>query len=433
MTDDRPPRDYDDLLDAAARARHRVVIVGGGFAGLYAAIGLRGSAADVTVIDAHNHHLFQPLLYQVATAALAAPDIAAPIRRILKDQSNCRVLLERVIGFDRANRRVVLERGSMGYDTLLVAPGAVDHFFGHPEWAKHAMGLKSLADAFRIRSRILCAFEAAERESDSALRAEWLTFVVVGGGPTGVEIAGSVAEIARKTLMRNFRGFDPKDASVILLEGGERILAAYTPESSARAKEQLERIGAVVRLSARVEDVTERGVKVGDQWIPARTVLWAAGVRASPLCAELGAPLDRSGRVLVEGDLSIAGDPNVCVLGDAAAVKQGDGYVPGVAPAAIQMGQYAAKRVTARLNGIAMPPFRYRDKGSLATIGRRAGVAEFAGRRFSGAIAWLLWLFVHLFFLIGFRNRLVVMVEWAIAYLTYQRSARVILTESDCG
>lgn len=429
MIGTEPARDYDDLRDAVARAKHRVVIVGGGFAGLYAACGLRRVDCDVTLIDAHNHHLFQPLLYQVATAALAAPDIAAPIRRILKDQHNCRVLLERAVGFDRESKRVRLFEGSIGYDTLVVAPGAVDHFFGHDEWSRHAIGLKSLADAFRIRGRILSAFEAAERESDPARRSALLTFVVVGGGPTGVEIAGSVAEIARRTLTRNFRGFDPKDARVVLLEGGDRILAAYSRESSESAKRQLERIGAIVRLGAKVEDVTERGVKVGDEWIESHTVLWAAGVRASPLLAELHAPLDRQERALVEPDLSLPGDPHVLVLGDAAAVRSGDAWVPGVAPAAIQMGRYAARKIAARLAGRSVEPFAYRDKGSLATIGRRAGVAEIAGLRFSGAVAWILWLFIHLFFLIGFRNRFVVMVEWAIAYLTYQRSARVILDD----
>jgi NADH:ubiquinone reductase (H+-translocating) len=428
-----PLRDYDDLRDAAARAKPHVVIVGGGFAGLYCALGLRDQRCDVTIVDQHNHHLFQPLLYQVATAALAAPDIAAPIRRIVKDQDNARVLLDRVIAVDRAAKRVRLEAGTIGYDTLVLAPGAVDHYFGHDDWARHAHGLKSLDDAFRIRSRILESFEAAERESDPALRREHLTFVVVGGGPTGVELAGSVAEIARKTLTRNFRNFDPSGARVVLLEGGERILASYSAESSASAQQQLERIGAEVRTGARVDEVTARGVRIGGEWIASRTVLWAAGVRASPLCASLDTELDRQGRVLVAADLTVPNDPAVFVLGDAAAVKSGDSWVPGVAPAAIQMGSFCAKAIASRLRGESPAPFVYRDKGSLATIGRRAAVAEIGRWRSRGAVAWMLWLFIHVFFLIGFRNRLAVMIEWGIAYLTYQRSARVILTRSRGG
>ncbi len=425
--------DYDTLRNAEDAKKHKVVIVGGGFAGLYAALGLDRDDLDVTIVDQRNHHLFQPLLYQVATAALAAPDIAAPIRRILQGRRNVRVLLDRVVGFRLEERRLELDRGSIGYDQLLLAPGARDHYFGHDAWKEHAPGLKTIEDALSIRSRILAAFEAAERESDRERRSEYLTFVVVGGGPTGVELAGSVAEIGRRTLTRNFRNFDPTSTRVILVEGGDRILASYPKELSAKAQEQLERLGAEVRLGARVEDVTKDGVRIGGELLAARTVLWAAGVRASELCAilgERGVPIDRQGRVLVEPDLTVKGHPEVFVMGDAAAVKQGDGFVPGVAPAAIQMGKHTANNVLRRLRGEGTSPFVYRDKGSLATIGRRAAVADFGRVRFSGAIAWLAWLFIHLFFLIGFRNRLAVMIEWAIAYLTFQRSARVILTDT---
>lgn len=431
ISGDRIHREYDELRGSQASGKQRLVIVGAGFAGMYTALGLAREDIDITVIDKKNHHLFQPLLYQVATAALSAPDIAAPIRKILERQSNARVLLEEVVSIDTAGHRLELSQGTLSYDWLVLAPGARDSYFGHDEWAAFAPGLKTIEDAFTIRGRILTAFERAEREVDPAQRAIDLTFVVVGGGPTGVELAGSIAEIARKTLTRNFRSFDPSSARVILVEGGDRLLPSYPPELSQKALEQLERIGAEVRLNSRVSDIAGRGVRIGETWLEARTVLWAAGVRASGLLATLGTPLDRQGRAIVELDLSIPGHPEVLVLGDAAAVKYQDGFVPGVAPAAIQMGQYAARVVRARRHGDAIVPFSYRDKGSLATIGRRAAVADLGRFRFSGAIAWLLWLFIHIFFLIGFRNRVAVMFEWGIAYLTYQRSARVILTRSD--
>lgn len=421
--------DYDALRTGTRRDAKHVVIVGGGFAGMYTALGLRDEAIDITIIDKKNHHLFQPLLYQVATAALSAPDIAAPIRKILEHQRNTRVLLEDVLAVDLAAKRLKLSGGSLGYDILVLAPGARDTYFGHDSWAEHAPGLKTIEDAFTIRGKILAAFESAEREVDATRRAAELTFVIVGGGPTGVELAGSIAEIARRTLTRNFRAFDPSSARVILVEGGDRLLPSYPAELSAKAQTQLERLGAEVRLNSRVEDIASRGVRIGGDWLEARTVLWAAGVRASALLATLGVPLDRQGRVLVEDDLAVPGHPEVLVLGDAAAVKFKDGFVPGVAPAAIQMGQYAARSIRARLRGESVTRFAYRDKGSLATIGRRAAVADLGRFRFSGVVAWLLWLFIHIFFLIGFRNRLAVMFEWAIAYCTYQRSARVILTE----
>jgi NADH dehydrogenase len=427
------PRDYDALRGDAGERKH-VVIVGGGFAGLYAALSLGRAPVDVTIVDRTNHHLFQPLLYQVATAALSAPDVASPIRRILKDQRNARVLLDEVVAVDKEARRLVLAAGRLSYDVLLLAPGSRDHWFGNDEWKRHAPGLKTIDDALGIRARVLAAFEAAEREPDPAVRAEWLTFAVVGGGPTGVELAGSLAEIARRTLTRNFRNFDPKDARVVLLEGGPRLLPVYPEESSAAAKAQLERLGAQVRLGARVTALDGEGVTYDGERLACRTVLWAAGQRGSPLLETLAVPLDRSGRVMVRQDLTVEGHPELMVLGDAAAVPRFAGspdLVPGVAPAAIQMGRHAATNVLRSLRGEPALPFVYRDKGSLATIGRKSAVADFGKLRFAGTVAWLLWLFVHVLFLIGFRNRIAVLFEWAIAYFTYQRSARVILTRND--
>lgn len=421
--------DYDRLLATEGEGRPRVVILGGGFGGLYAAKELRRAALDVVVLDRRNHHLFQPLLYQVATAALAAPDIAAPIRRILKGQKNARVLMGDAIGVDLAARRIRLGDGELSYDHFILAAGAADCYFGNDPWARHAPGLKSIDDAFEIRRRVLLAFEEAERETDIGRRRDHLTFVIVGGGPTGVELAGSLGEIARHTLARNFRNFDPAESRVILIEGADRILPTYPEELSKKAALQLERLGVTVWTSTRVSDIDERGVSIGDERILGRTVIWAAGVRAASITESLGVELDRGGRVVVDETLAIPGDAHAQVIGDAAAIRHGDGWVPGVAPAAIQTGRHAARNILCTLKGRPRLPFQYVDKGSLATIGRRSAVADFGRLRFSGAIAWLMWLFVHIFFLIGFRNRFVVLFEWAFAYVSYQRSARVILSE----
>jgi len=405
----------------------RAVVVGGGFAGLAAVRGLARAGLDVTLLDRRNHHLFQPLLYQVATAALSAPDIAAPLRKILRRHRNVSVILGDVTGVDAAARAVILGEERETYDFLVVATGASHSYFGHDDWSAHAPGLKSLDDALTIRSRVLLAYEAAERTDDDQARRACLTFVVVGGGPTGVELAGALAEIARTTLTRNFRRFDPRDARVILLEGEERVLGAYDEGLSESARRQLERLGAEVRTGARVTGVDAGGVEIGAERIAARTVLWAAGVAASPLGRSLGAPLDRAGRVLVEPDLSVPGRPEVFVAGDLAAVTSDGRAVPGIAPAAIQMGKHAAANVERRIRGEPTRPFRYRDRGMMATIGRSAAIAVIGRLRLTGLPAWLAWLFVHIWFLIGFRNRLAVLLDWGWAYLTYQRSARVIL------
>ena len=414
-------------LDGRTTAEPHVVVVGAGFGGLRAAQRLRHAPARVTVLDRRNHHLFQPLLYQVATAALNPSDIAAPIRRILRRQINTTVLLAEVTAIDLAAKRVALGEGHVAYDYLVLAAGAVDAYFGHDAWATHAPGLKTLDDAVDIRARVLLAFEAAERATDERERADWLTFVVIGGGPTGVELAGALTEIARHTLARDFRRFDPRQARVLLLEGGPRLLAAYSEASSASAERQLERLGVTVRTGTMVGDIDASGVTVGDgERIAARTVLWAAGVRAAPLGASLGVPLDRAGRVRVERDLSIPGHPEAFVVGDLCAFEQDGRQVPGVAPAAMRQGEHAAANVVRLLDGKPTQPFTYRDKGSLATIGRAAAVAEIGPIRLSGLLAWLAWLGIHVFFLIGFRNRALVLFEWSWAYLTYQRGARLI-------
>lgn len=409
--------------------RPHVVIVGGGFGGLYAARGLSRAEVDVTVIDRRNFHLFQPMLYQVATAALAVPDIARPIRKILRRQANATVYLANATAVDAANRRLVLDDGAMDYDFLVLAPGAVDTYFGNDAWVDHAPGLKTIGDALEIRRRILSAFEEAERESDPELRRACLTFAVVGGGPTGVEMAGALAEIARHTLARDFRNFDPRDARVVLIEGQARILPTYPTALSVKAKAMLEQFGVAVWTGAKVTAIGERGVTLGGDALAARTVVWAAGVRAHPLVATVGAPTDRAGRVLVAPDLTVPGRAEVYVIGDAAAVALDGGWVPGVAPAAMQMGRAAAENIMRQLRGEPRRPFRYVDKGSLATIGRKAAVADFGRFRLAGTFAWMMWLLVHIFFLIGFRNRFVVLFEWAWAYVTYQRSARVIITD----
>ncbi len=405
----------------------RVVVIGGGFAGIECVKRLAGAPVTITLLDRMNHHLFQPLLYQVATAGLAAPDVAMPLRAMFRGRPEVTVLLEEVVGIDRGSRQVETTTGCHGYDFLVVAAGAVNHWFGHPEWERHAPGLKTLDDAFEIRGRILSAFEAAERIEEDGSRTPWLTFVVIGGGPTGVELAGAVSEIARHTMARDFRRFDPASARVVLVEGGPRILPAFAPASSEAAVRQLVELGVEVRTGARVSGIDEAGVDLEGERIATRTVLWGAGVRAHPLGAGLGVAVDRMGRVPVGPDLSVPGHPEILVAGDLAAVAHGEGFVPGVAPAAMQMGSHAAAVIRAALGGRERPVFGYRDKGSMATIGRSRAVAELGRTKLHGLPAWLAWLLVHLLFLIGFRNRLVVLFEWAWAWLTYQRSARVVL------
>jgi len=414
----------------------RVVVVGGGFAGLRAARSLRDAAVAVTLVDRTNHHLFQPLLYQVATAGLAAPSIAAPLRYVLRRQRNVTVLLGDVEQLDVAGRRVWVRDQPLEYDCLVLATGATHAYFGHAGWQAHAPGLKTLDDALAIRSRILTAFERAELEPDPAQREAWLTFAVVGGGPTGVELAGTLAEIARHTLAREFRRIDPRSARVLLVEAGGRLLANFPPGLSERARVQLERLGVSVWLGQAVSDLGDGWFQAGAGRVAARTVLWAAGVQASPLGAALrdqaSAPLDRAGRVQVLPDLSVPGRPEIFVAGDLAVLTDVAGrVVPGVAPAAKQMGGHAGRNVRARLAGRATAPFRYRDYGNLATIGRQAAVVDSLGLKLSGPVAWWFWLLAHVVFLIGFRNRVIVLFDWAWAYLTYSRSARIIVGGGD--
>jgi NADH:ubiquinone reductase (H+-translocating) len=405
----------------------RVVVVGGGFAGLWAVRALAGAPVDVMLIDRCNHHLFQPLLYQVATAGLAAPSIAAPLRHILRRQRNVTVQLGTVTDIDTAARTLTVEGTRCGYDYLILATGASHAYFGHEDWAGHAPGLKTLADALHMRARFLTAFERAESSDSAADARSWLTFVIVGGGPTGVELAGTLAEIARHTLEREFRRIDPRTARVLLVEAGPRILPAFPEDLSHSAHRQLERLGVTVRTNSPVTSITADAVRIGDDIVPARTVVWAAGVTASALGRALGASVDRAGRVLVAADLSVPGQPDIFVAGDLAAVNGPHGLVPGIAPAAKQMGAHAAACVRARLAGRASTPFRYRHQGLLATIGRHAAVVDLGRVRLSGPVAWWFWLLAHVYFLIGFRNRLVVLIDWADAYWTYDRGARIII------
>ena len=409
-------------------AQSHVVVIGGGFAGLWAVRALARDPVRITLVDRRNHHLFQPLLYQVATAGLSAPDIAAPLRHILRGQRNVEVRLGEVVGIDADARTLRLADGAtLAYDTLLVASGATHAYFGHDEWAAHAPGLKTLDDALAIRRRVLLAFEHAEAAADPVERDAWLSFAVVGGGPTGVELAGTLAEIARHTLRREFRHIDPARARVRLLEAGPRVLASFPDALSAKARAQLEKLGVEVVTGAPVEAIDADGYRLGGAHVPARTVLWAAGVAASPLGALLPAPRDRAGRVQVGADLALAQHPEIFVAGDLASVQQDGKPVPGVAPAAKQMGAHVARVVRARLRGQPAPAFRYRDFGNLATIGRMAAVVHLGRLRLSGLPAWWLWLWVHILFLIGFRNRLIVLIEWAWAYWSYQRHARIVL------
>src|SRR2546428_1432491 len=418
------------MLDEVDASRPHVVIVGCGFGGLYAAKSLKNAAVRITLIDRRNHHLFQPLLYQVATAALNPSDIATPIRRVLRRQKNAGVILGEATSVDVRGKRVLLRDGVVPYDFLVIATGATHAYFGHPEWEKDAPGLKTLEDAIDIRRRVLLAYEAAEREDDPARRQEWLTFLVVGGGPTGVELAGALAEIARHGLARDFRRIDPRTARVVLVEAGPRILPAYVPELSDKAAARLKRMGCEVLIGAPVTQVDAGGVTAGEKRIRSRCVIWAAGVAPSAVARSLGVPLDRVGRAKVEPDLSIPGAPEVFVIGDLAAVNDPQGRpVPGLAQAAIQGGRHAARQILRTLRGEPREPFRYFDKGTLATIGRNAAVAQIGRIRSEGFFAWLLWLLVHIFMLIGFRNRFLVLAEWAWTYLRYERGARLITGE----
>jgi NADH:ubiquinone reductase (H+-translocating) len=413
-----------------ARVPH-VVILGGGFAGLYAAKGLSDATVRVTVVDRRNHHLFQPMLYQVATAALNPSDIASPIRSVLRRQKNTEVLLAEATAVDVEQRVVRFSDGAcLGYDYLIVATGAHHSYFGHEEWEPLAPGLKSLEDALEIRRRVLLAFELAERERDPVKRHAYLTFVIVGGGPTGVETAGAVAEIRRYALRRDFRRIDPREATVMLLEGGPRVLPSYPPELGEKAKNDLRRLGVEVRTETLVTDIQPGWVRAAGWTIPTRTVIWAAGNMASSLLKSLEAPLDRIGRAIVEPDCTIPGHPEVFVLGDAAAFNHQEGdTLPGICPVAIQMGQYTARTIVGDLAGRARRAFRYWDKGQLAVVGRGRAVADIWRLHFSGFIAWLAWIFVHIFFLIGFRNRVLVLIQWAWSYFTYGVGARIITEE----
>jgi NADH:ubiquinone reductase (H+-translocating) len=406
----------------------RVVIVGGGFAGLYCARDLRRAPVRVTLIDRRNFHLFQPLLYQVATASLSPGDIAAPIRTILRKQRNTEVWLGDVVDIDAAARSVRLSDGVLvPYDYLVLATGATHAYFGHDEWAEHAPGLKTIDDATEIRRRFLLAFEAAEREADPAARRRLLTFVIVGGGPTGVELAGAMSEIAREVMPMDFRSIDTTTARIILVEAMDRVLPGYPAELSAKAQQQLERLGVEVRTDSPVTDIGPDHVRIGDDDIAAQNVFWAAGVAASKLGARLGVPTDRAGRVVIEPDCSIPGHPELFVAGDLASGRRQDGSpVPGVAQAAIQMGRHTARQIRRDLEGRPRERFEYRDKGDLATIGRAAAVARFSRVKLSGLVAWVIWVVVHIAYLIGFRNRLLVMLQWGWAYLTYNRGVRLI-------
>jgi NADH:ubiquinone reductase (H+-translocating) len=419
--------------------RHRVVILGGGFGGLAAARKLKRAPVQITLVDRCNYHLFQPLLYQVATGTLSPANIAAPLRGILKKQKNTEVLLAEAIHIDAAKRRVILSDGSLDYDTLIVATGASHQYFGHDEWEEFAPGLKTVEDATDMRRRILLAFETAERESDPEKIRASMTFVIVGGGPTGAELAGAVGEIANDTLRHDFRRIDPTEAHIILVEGMDRVLPSYPATLSAAAKRMLMRLGVTIRTGAMVTDVAAGSVTIREgereETIPTRTVLWAAGVLGSPLgrvlAQEAGAALDRAGRVIVEPDLTIPGHPEIFVIGDLANFSHQTGKpLPGVAQPAIQQGRYAARAILARLRGKTIEPFHYVDKGNLATLGRAAAVADLNWLRLSGVPAWLIWLFVHLLYIVEFKNRLLILLQWAYLYVTYDRSARLITGKS---
>ncbi len=404
----------------------QIVIIGGGFGGLDAARGFRDADVRVTLVDRHNYHLFQPLLYQVATAALSPGDIASPIRWILRKQKNVQVLLADARAIDAPNRRVILDRGELTYDYLILATGAAHSYFGHPEWEDRAPALKTLDDALEIRRRVLLAFEAAEREADLQQRTRLLTFVIVGGGPTGVELAGALAEIARQSLPQDFRSINPRSARIVLIEAGPDILSTFPEPLRTRAREALTRLGVEVRTGVPVTRIDESGVTFGSEVIPAQTVLWAAGVAASPLAKSLGVTLDRVGRVTPQPTLALAEYPNIFVVGDLCAFMQDGKLLPGVAQVAMQQGAHAARNVLRAIRGEPLEPFRYRDYGTMATIGRGSAIGDVFGFKISGFFGWLFWIFLHIFWLIGFRNRIVVMTEWAWSYITLQRRVRLI-------
>jgi len=423
---------------------HHVVIVGGGFGGLAAARKLRGRNLRVTLIDRRNFHLFQPLLYQVATGGLSPANIATPIRAIVEKQKNVSVLLATATGFDLANQRVLLKDGELHYDSLIVATGLRHHYFGNDAWREHAPGLKSIEEATEIRRRVLSAFEAAEKETDADKIAALLTFVVIGAGPTGVELAGAIGELSQHTLKRNFRRIDPASARVLLIEGGDRVLPPYHADLSAKAERSLEKLGVTVMTNAMASEIDATGVTLSlgksndkTERIETRTVIWAAGVKASPLGELLtentGIKTDKIGRVLVKPDCSVLQHPNVFVVGDLAHLNDADGnLLPGMAPVATQQGQYVAKVITHRLaEKEPPPPFRYKDRGKMATIGRAAAVAEVGNLRFGGFFAWLVWLFIHLYFLIDFQNRLLVLMQWGWNYITRNRTARLITNDDE--
>jgi NADH dehydrogenase len=433
--------DIQEPVDTKLEERHRVVIIGGGFGGLYVAKSLGRVPLSVTVVDRRNFHLFQPLLYQVATGALSPGEIASPLRVVLKNNLNTQVLLGEVTDIDTARRQVVTRGGEIPYDTLIVATGATHHYFGNDQWEPFAPGLKTIEDATEIRSRVLSAFEHAERETDIEQRRAWLNFVIVGGGPTGVELAGALGEIANDTLRHDFRHINPREAQIILVEGEPRVLPSFPPDLSAKAEKQLIALGVRTLDGGRVTAIDAAGVTIKtadrEDRIPTRTVLWAAGVRASSLGKKLAeraaAPLDRAGRVIVEPDLTIPGHPEIFVIGDLASfTHQGDKPLPGVAPVAMQQGRYVAKRIRQRLNGeTPTAPFHYFNKGNLATVGRNRAVADFGKVHISGFVAWFVWVFVHLMYLVEFENRLLVLTEWVYNYTTRNRGARLITGVKD--
>ena len=421
--------DHARKTPAVPADRPHIVVVGGGFGGLEAVKALKKAKAKVTLIDRRNHHLFQPLLYQVATATLNPANIASPLRHIFRNHDNLEVLLGEVKTFDLEAQKVILTDGEVKFDHLIVAAGASHSYMGHEEWEKHAPGLKSLEDAVEIRRRILLAFEAAEREADPRARREWMTFVVVGGGPTGAELAGSVSEIAHNDMVHEFRNFNPTRARVILVEAGPRIMAAYSEDLSASAQKQLESLGVEVRTNSPVTNVDDAGVETKEGFIPARTILWGAGVQGSSLGGELGAEVDKNGRVKIQPDLTIPGHPNVYVVGDLSSLKIDDKPVPGVAQGAIQGGRHAATNILKTLKGQPKTDFKYFDKGEFATIGRAKGIGYLnVGKKIpcTGFFAWMMWSLIHVFFLIGFRGRFLVMFEWILLYVFHNRGSRLI-------
>ncbi len=430
----------DGMPDQGERSmKERVVIIGGGFGGLYAAKRLKNSPVEVTLIDRRNHHLFQPLLYQVATGALSAADIATPLRRLFKNQPNVRVLLGEVVDFDVTNKQVILHDGTVSYDKLIVAAGSAKHYFGNDQWVAKAPGLKTIEDATEIRRRILLAFEAAERTTDPEKVRAWLTFVIIGGGPTGVEMAGALAEIAHETLKHEFHSIKPSDARIVLVQSGERILPTYPPDLSARATAVLERLGVEVRTGLRVTDVQDKGVTLSSpeakEHLSSRTILWTAGVQASPLGKVLaeatGATVDGSGRVIVEPDLSIPGYPDIFVIGDLAHyAHQTAAPLPGVAQVAIQQGRYVSDLIERRRANKKVSPFHYRDRGNLATIGRGEAVADLGRVRLAGWLAWQIWVFIHLMYQMDVENRVLVFIQWLWNYVTRGRSA-LLITDRD--